>query len=131
MRDSSATRRHHRTGLGGRRCGHGRALSRESGFANGLLGQSEVENLYPTVLGDEDVVGLQIAMDDAFVVRCGQSLLGHAALRQRTGVHLFTKRLAFKQLQVVQATLRAPLVNCKNVGMVDRAEHAGFVLKAL
>jgi len=114
-------------------------LSRESGFANGLLGQSEVENLYPTVPGDEDVVGLQIAMDDALVVRCGQTashlhcVLGHAALRQRTGVHLFTQRLAFKQFrnQIVQVTLRAHVVNCKNVGMVDRAQHTGFVLKAL
>jgi len=87
-------------------------LSRESGFANGLLGQSEVENLYPTVLGDEDVVGLQIAMDDAFVVRCGQSLLGHAALRQRTGVHLFTQVIAGEGFgQTLIATSRAKRVS--------------------
>ncbi len=37
----------------------------------GQLGQAEVQNLDPSILGDKQVVGLLVAMDDAFVVcRC-------------------------------------------------------------
>ena len=32
-------------------------------------GQAEVENLYLAVTGQEDVVGLQVAMDDALLMR--------------------------------------------------------------
>src|SRR6266852_1239932 len=37
------------------------------------LRQSEIEQLYPAIAGDEDVLRLQIAMHNAFVVRCGQA----------------------------------------------------------
>ena len=139
LRRHVARRAHHRARLGGRGCGHGRALSGESGFTDGLFGQSEVKNFDPAVFGDEDVVGLQIAMHDTFIVRRGKPashlhrVVGHAALRQRSGVHFFAQRLAFKQLrnQIVEITLCAYVVNGENIGMVDRAQHAGFMLEAL
>ena len=38
------------------------------------LGQAEVENLYPAVLGEEYVFRLQVAVNDAFFVRRRQPL---------------------------------------------------------
>src|ERR1700730_402828 len=37
------------------------------------LGQTEVQNLDVSVFGDEEVVGLQVPMDDAFLMRRGQT----------------------------------------------------------
>ena len=36
--------------------------------------QAEVENLHSAVVGDEDVLRLQVAMADAFVVRCAEAI---------------------------------------------------------
>ena len=37
------------------------------------LGEAEVEDLNASILGDEQIVGLQIAVDDAFFVRGGKA----------------------------------------------------------
>ena len=64
---------HDHAGFGGDLHGHGIA-----GFAGVRLahhlGQSEVENLHPVVVGDEQVLGLQVAMDDALLVGGRQSV---------------------------------------------------------
>src|SRR5208282_1718482 len=44
-------------------------LRGNSGWA-GELGQAEVQNLHLTSLGQEDVRGLDVAMDNPFRVRC-------------------------------------------------------------
>src|ERR1019366_1366996 len=38
------------------------------------LGETEVEDLHPAFAGDEDVVGLQVAMGDVFAVGRGQTM---------------------------------------------------------
>ena len=38
------------------------------------LGDAEVEDLQPSLLGDEEVLRLQVAMDDAFLVRSREAL---------------------------------------------------------
>ena len=40
----------------------------------GQLGQAEVQNLDPSIFGDEQVFGLQVAMNNAFVVCCRQAV---------------------------------------------------------
>ena len=53
----------------------GSAVSRRpSSLGRVELGDAEVENLDPPVARDEQVVGLQVAMDDALVVRGGEPL---------------------------------------------------------
>lgn len=53
---------------------------------------------------DEEVFGLQVPMDDAFLVRCGEALcdlervLHGLLLGDRTGVELPAQRLAFQKL---------------------------------
>ena len=37
------------------------------------FGQAEVENLYPVIIGDENIFRLDVAMHDATLVRCGQT----------------------------------------------------------
>src|SRR5437899_2036114 len=50
---------------------------------------AEVENFYAAIIGDEDVVGFQIAMNDSFLMCGGKPVrdlarvLNHSALRQR------------------------------------------------
>ena len=38
------------------------------------FGETEIEDAYATVAGDQDVVGFEIAMDDARGVRGGQTI---------------------------------------------------------
>jgi len=40
----------------------------------GQFGQAKIQNFYVAVAGDENIFGLQVAMDDSFVVRGGQGL---------------------------------------------------------
>ena len=54
---------------GGRGCRIGRRRVRRE-----RLGQAEVENFHATLGCDLDISGLQVAMDDAFIVRVLQSL---------------------------------------------------------
>ena len=68
------------------------------------LRQTEVENLHALVARDEDVLRLQVAMDDALLVR-GREAVGDLNARSRrpsrTGsatAQPLAKRLAFEQL---------------------------------
>src|SRR5262245_44429103 len=65
--------------------------------------QAEVENLDAPVLGDEEILRLEVTMDDSFLVSGSESagdLLGvlyRAARRQRAFVQLFAQFFAFEQ----------------------------------
>ena len=50
------------------------------GLPHWFCREPEVENLYLTVTGDKDVVGLEIAMNDAAIVRGGQAAANLHAL---------------------------------------------------
>src|SRR5205085_9651058 len=66
------------------------------------LCQAKVENFYVVVFGDEEVVRLEIAMNDAFRMRGRKtacylnSILGGFARGQWSMIETFPKRLAFQ-----------------------------------
>src|SRR5437879_6686635 len=59
--------------------------------AHGLneFSESKVENLCPAIVGDEDVLGLEVSVDDSFFVRSSkpasklQRVVEHLSLRNR------------------------------------------------
>ena len=82
-------------------------------FRSGVLdqpGQAEVEDLGAAVGGDEDVVGLQVAVDDALGVRGGQALrdlhgqVGRLARRERP---VAQRRAPASRLRAAPARRRA------------------------
>jgi hypothetical protein len=93
------------------------------------LGKAEVQDLQPAILRHEEVLGLEVAMKNARLVRTGETASSlerkkHAlpdtnALKpeQRTQV------LANEPLddQIGQAALRADVEDCEDVGMIKRA----------
>ena len=80
-----------------------RGLIHHRFFRLNEFGEAEVENLDATVFGDEQVVGLQVAVDDSFFVRGGESVrdlhsvVDRLAQRQRPAPESLGKRLAFEQ----------------------------------
>ena len=104
-----------------------------------LLGKAEVENLHPSVARDEDVLGLQIAVHDAALVRGGQPArdLNRVVdrLERREPFRLLeadAQRVAFEQLhdRVDDAGIVADVVQRQNVGMVERGDRLRFALEA-
>ena len=81
------------------------------------------------IFGDEDIVGLQIPMNYALVVRRGQPvrqlnpLINRFARAERTLIEQLTQRLAFEQFghDVGRAVMRAHIVSRKNIRMIQRA----------
>jgi hypothetical protein len=69
-----------------------------------LPGETEVKDLDATVVGQEQVLGLEVAMDDSFVVRRPEPLgdldraLHHPADGKRTLSESGTQRVAREQL---------------------------------
>ena len=96
------------------------------------LGDAEVEELDATVDGDEQVVGLDVAVDDARPVRGGEPArdLGgdgeRGAHRQRTAGEPRAQRLALEQLrdQVRHALGPPDVEHDEQVRMGDRADRA-------
>ena len=93
------------------------------------LGEAEVEDLDASVFGDEDVLGLQVAVDDALLVR-GRQALGDlrrvvdrpcAARSGRPRAR--AERLALEQLldDVGRAVVLPDVVDRRDVGMVEDA----------
>ena len=103
------------------------------------LGEAEVEDLDPPVARDEDVLGLQIAVDDALVVRGGEPLRDLArvvdrfARRQRAAHAAAAKRLALEQLRddVGRAGVGADVVDGQDVRVVELAGGARLLLEAM
>jgi hypothetical protein len=103
------------------------------------LGETEVQNFDPAVFGDENIFGLQVAMDDALFVRAGHTLrdlhavLDGFALRQRAAFHNGAQALAFEQLgnEKGRAILLADVKNREDIGVIQRGDRAGFQLKTM
>lgn len=66
-----------------------------------LFGQAKVQNLRSSVLGDEDVARLDIAMDDAVGMGCSEGV-GNVSADRENALH--RQRLASDQM-VQRATL--------------------------
>ena len=102
------------------------------------LGQAEVEDLDAAVLGDEDVVRLEIAVDDALVVGRGEALgdlrgvVDRLAHRQRRASDALAQRLALEQLgdHERRAVVSAEIVDREDVRVVELAGGARLLLEA-
>jgi hypothetical protein len=106
--------------------------------------QAEVEDLHAPVGSDEDVLGLQVAMDDALVVSSGEAIGDRSADLQclsgwqgAAGEPL-AQRLAFEQLhhrirdggaRPRSGDVHAEIVNCQDVGMRERGDRLGLALE--
>ena len=133
-----AERAHDDAGLGAR--GGRRQIGlRARSFADlRQLREAEVEDLDAPVLRDEEVLGLQVAVDDALLVRGGEAVRdlhrvvdGLARRQPATGEHR-AQRLALEQLldDVGSVVVRADVVDGGDVGMVEDARGLRFLLEA-
>ena len=101
------------------------------------LGEAEVEDLQPTVVRDEDVLGLQVPVDDSLLVRRGETVndlervVGDLARRQAPAGEDRPQRLALQQLldDVRLALVRADVVNGRDVRVVEDSRGFGFLLE--
>ncbi|GAC1599523.1 MAG: hypothetical protein NVS4B10_10770 [Myxococcales bacterium] len=102
-------------------------------------GDPEVEDLESAVGGDEEILRLEIAMNDARVMGRGETLgelggqIERLAQRQRLSEQHLAERLPLEQLE---DEVGAPLVGSgvmdrEDVGMVDRANRPGLQREAL
>jgi hypothetical protein len=99
---------------------------------------AEVQNLHAAIASEEQVLGLQIAMDDATVVRRREALrdlhgvVGRLALRHRAVPETLAQRLAFEQFRhdVQHGALAPDVVHDKEIRVVERAGGPGFRLEA-
>jgi hypothetical protein len=91
------------------------------------LCEAEIQNLRMTIPRDEDVLGFQVAMDDAFVVRGRQTagdlrgIIGGFARRQRTTTQPVPKRFTVEQFgdNVRHLSVCADVVNDDNVWVIE------------
>ena len=103
-----------------------------------LCCQTEVEDLDPTVGRDEEVLGLDVAMDDPLVVRGRETggdlarVLDGFTLRKRTSLQPLAQCLALEQLRhrIGGAIVRAQVENREDVGMRERGNGLGLPLEA-
>ena len=102
------------------------------------LGEAEVEDLDAAVVGDEEVFGLEVAVDDAFQVR-GREPMGDLqravdclARREPPACELRPERLAFEELldDVGSPLVRADVVDRGDVGVVEDARRLRLLLEA-
>src|SRR6266478_3420724 len=105
----------------------------------GALGETEIKNLGLMPPGDEDVGGLDVAMDDALcmsgVKRVGDldSELEQAVQFQRLTVNRVLKGLALQQFHgdEVPALVFPDLIDGADVGMIKRGRGPGFTLETV
>ena len=103
------------------------------------LGEAEVEDLHPAVAGQEDVVGLEVAVDDPLLVGGGEAagdldrVVHHLARRQRHPAHALAEGLALQQLahHVGRAGLVPDVVDGDDVRMVEGAGGPRLLLEPL
>ena len=103
------------------------------------LGQAEVENLGVAALGDEDVRGLDVAMDDSLGVR-GVEGVGDLDGERRAGCRVpaadrRSGASAWHAIEILHgdegfAVLLADVVNGADVGMVERGSGLRLALEA-
>ena len=114
------------------------ALVCSAGRRVDALGEAEVEDLDVAVVGHEDVVGLEVAVDDALAVRGGEAPrdlerpVDRLLLRHGRAVELAAQRLALEQLGhgVGDAVVRAEVVDREDVRMRERGDGLGLALEA-
>ncbi len=102
------------------------------------LGEAEVEDLHPAVVGDEDVLGLQVPVDDPLLVRGGEAVgdlervVDRLALRELAAGEDRAQRLAFEELldDVGRAVVLADVVDGGDVGVVEDAGGLRLLLEA-
>ena len=102
------------------------------------LGETEIENFHAAIAGYKNIVWFEIAMNDAFVVRCRESLgdlravLHCKAQREGAAGEFLPQRVAFETLrnQKWRAVMLANVVDGKDVGVVERGNGAGLSLEA-
>ena len=132
-----AHRPEHGAGVGDRRLCPG-AGDVGVGGVDRRLRQAEVEDLHPALVGDEQVVGLDVAMGDVARVGRGQAIGGLAGVvhglahRQWPGVEPLAQRAALQQLEHDVAVLlgAAEVVDGQDVGMRQRGHGLGLALEA-
>ena len=91
-----------------------------------------------TVSRDEEILGLQVAMDDALAVRRGETprnlerVVDSLLLRDRTGVELSAQRLSLEKLhhRVRDPCLRAEVEDGQDVRMGKRRDRFRLALEA-
>ena len=117
---------------------------REAGGSPGVLSlgqfrQAEVEDLDAALPGHEEVLGFQVAVDDAFFVS-GRQAVGDLdrvvdcpARREAPSGDLLAQRLAFQQLldDLGSALVLAGVVDDRDVGVVENSGRAGLLFEAL
>ena len=104
----------------------------------GVFGEAEVENFCLAARSDEDIRGLDIAMNDAAgmsgVERIGNlnREIEERGKRNRAAADSFAERLAFEQLHDEKwAAIRFAYVEERaDAGMIQRGDGARFALKA-
>ena len=131
-----AERAEHDAGLRAR--GRGRQVRRLAALLRVReLGEAEVEDLHAAVVGDEDVLGLQVPVDDPLLVRGREAVddlervVDRLARRELAAREDRPERLALEQLldDVGRALVRADVVDRGDVGMVQDARRLGLLLE--
>ncbi len=103
------------------------------------FGEAEIKNLRQAVAGDEQVLGLEIAMEDAPRVSGGKAAgdlhanLDRFASRERAAVEPLTQRGALEEFadDVRSAAVRANVEDSQNVRMVERGRRACLLFEAM
>ena len=103
-------------------------------MSRGDLGQAEIQNFDAAVFGDEQVVGLDVAVGDALAVRRGETgsdlfaVVHGPADAQFSGLQAAAERFAFQKLHhdVGRLIGRADVVNSEDVGVVQTARRLGL-----
>ena len=116
----------------------GVSVSTPDGFEGGKeLGDAEVEDLDVPVLRDEDVLGLDVAVDDPLLVRRGKAVsdldgVVDGLLRRQGSAELFAERFALQKLRDDEGAslVRPDVVDDEDVGVIELGGGAGFLLEA-
>jgi hypothetical protein len=116
----------------------GRFVSSGAGFCLLQLGETEVEDLDPPVLRDEQVLGLEIPVDDALLVggreppRDLDRVVERLARRQRPGSETAAKGFALQELgdDVRRAVVGPDVVDRRDVRVVQESRGSGLLLEA-
>ena len=108
------------------------------GGAANLLGKAEIENLGVTALGDENIGGLNVAMNDSFTV-CGFEGVGNldAEIEQEfelegASADAMLQSGAFEEFhgEVGLSAILTDFVNRADVWMIERGGGAGLAPEA-
>ena len=107
-------------------------------FVAAKFGEAEVENFYLAGLGDENVFGLEVAVDDAAIVSGGEAVgelhgeFDGFADGKAGGGDAFAQGFAFEEFgdDEVDAAGFADVEDGDDVGMIERGDGAGFLFEA-